>query len=150
MTECFGQLKFMKHKKKSRKKKHKNPWWIVFPGYIRYYEKNVIKRPSTIAWVEADDHSVHIHFKNGSCMTQAVCLKFMEERLTLAVFLRISKFYIVNMRMVESYRKYQRGYMLILKNPSGKEADDKEIQVSEYWKDDFDEKIKNFPAITRL
>ena len=133
-----------------KNKKKQNRRWIIFPGYIPGYENNVIKRPSTIAWVEAYDHSVHIHFKDGKVMTQPVCLKFMEEQLRLAVFIRTGKFYIANMRMVESYRKYKRGYMLALKNPTGKKEYEKEIKVSEQWKDKFDEKVKFFSAITRL
>jgi DNA-binding LytR/AlgR family response regulator len=137
-------------KKKPKKKKHTSPYWIVFPGYIAGYEKNVIKRPSTIAWCKACNHRVYICFKDRKYMKVSVCLKFMEEQLILAVFFRTGKFYIVNMRMVESYCKYKRGYMLTIKNLLGDEAGDIEIPVSELLKADFEEKVKLFPAIMQL
>jgi DNA-binding LytR/AlgR family response regulator len=132
--------------KKKKKKQHRG--WIIFPGYIPGYEKNVIKRPSTIAWVEADDHYIYIYFKNGNKMTQAVCLKYMEERLNMEVFFRVNNSFIINMKFVNSYYKKGRDLMIMLKNLPG-ETNGKEITVSKLLIEDFEEMKKRFPAIMR-
>ena len=74
---------------------------IVFPGL----KNNVIDDHTSISFIEGDGHYVDIYFKEASKMTQAVCLKFLEDRLDPALFFRSHKTYIVNLKFLKKCHK---------------------------------------------
>ena len=99
---------------------------IIFPGY----DNNVIENPDTIAFIEVCNHCIFITFVDGSDMTQAVSLGYMEERLDPAKFFRCDHPWLVNGNFICSLKRNGRGLWAIPEKG-------KKIPVSVRKKDKF-------------
>jgi DNA-binding LytR/AlgR family response regulator len=85
---------------------------IVFPGYVN----NTIENPDTIVFVEVCNHCIYVLFEDGSDMTQAVGLTFMEDRLDPGKFNRCDHSFMVNGKFVKTLRRSNRGLWVIVKS----------------------------------
>ncbi len=87
-------------------------------GIISFPSANGRKtvNPDDIAYIEADGHSIDIHFINLPQRTFCVCLKYAQERLNPICFFRCGGSYIVNMNFKKRYRHKKRNIIVKLKN----------------------------------
>jgi two-component system, LytTR family, response regulator len=120
----------------NKKNKITNNKRIVLPGI----KNKTIENPEDIIFIEADDHYVHIYFRDGHSIMFTVCLKNIEKELDTNVFFHSHKSFILNMNFVRSCRKYGRG--LIAELVAGYK-----ISVAKRLVKDFKRKSEYFPSI---
>ncbi len=67
----------------------------------------------SIIYCESDDNYTHIHTKNKNKLTATRSLKDMEEILEQHSFIRVHRYYIVNLNEIEKYIKGDGGYLVM-------------------------------------
>ena len=72
-----------------------------------------VVKMNEIIYMVADDNFVHIHLENETTFMACRSLKFYEEQLSEAGFMRIHRKYLINLEKVQRYLKGKSGFVVM-------------------------------------